>query len=134
MASSGDFNHIPEAIAAIKRGIAAAITAAASEGQQIAREHAAVDTGYMRDHVYHVTATESTYEDGEKSLPEIEKPPDDQTAYIASAARHSVFVEYGTSHMGAQPFMTPMAEAMRAKLPDLLREHIGNAIKDALGG
>lgn len=127
--ASGEFNHIAEAMKAIEDGIKKAIRDAATEGVKLAQDNAAVDTGYMRDHVYEVTSAGSTYQEGPLCLPEVEKPEKDTEALIASGASYSVYVEYGTHKMGSQPFMTPMSEALRARLPDLLAHSINDAIK-----
>ena len=52
---------------------------------------AAVDTGFMRDH--------------------IEYRVDGRKFHIVSQAGYSAFVEFGTSKMAAQPFMIPSVEA-----------------------
>lgn len=129
--ASGDFNHLPAVMHAIEEGIKRAIRDAAAQGVTLAQGAAAVDTGYMRDHIYAVTAEGSTYQEGPLSLPEVAKPDDDMTAFVASGASYSVYVEYGTHKMAAQPFMTPMAEELRAKLPDILANAINSGVKDA---
>jgi HK97 gp10 family phage protein len=61
----------------------------ASRAQAIA----AVDTGYMRDHI-------AADADGKA---------------ITSEAGYSGFVEFGTVHMSAQPFMRPAADTLSIK-------------------
>jgi len=63
----------------------------------IARQLAAVDTGEMRDKI------------------EITKHPryGSQIGTLEAKADHSIFIEYGTVNMDAQPFMTPAAEQGR---------------------
>jgi HK97 gp10 family phage protein len=65
--------------------------------EQIAKSLAAVDTGEMRDKI------------------EITKYPryGSQIGTLEAKADHSIFVEYGTVNMDAQPFMTPAAEQGR---------------------
>lgn len=65
-----------------------------------AKARAAVDTGYMRDH--------------------IEKRAFGSERVVISEAPYSGFVEYGTRNMAAQPFMRPALEAV--KWGDILRE------------
>lgn len=49
---------------------------------------------------------------------------------VAATARHSKFVEHGTSKAPAQPFMSPAAERSRRRWP----ARAGAMIKIALGG
>ncbi|MGZ6321664.1 MAG: hypothetical protein ACXWQR_20470, partial [Ktedonobacterales bacterium] len=65
-------------------------------------------------------------------LHEIEPPGDDTTGIAAVAATYGEPIEYGTSKMGAQPFVHPAAEAMRGKLPMILATAIAAAIKAAV--
>lgn len=58
----------------------------------LARKYAAVDTGYMRDHI-----------------------TEDGTA-VRSEAYYSGFVEWGTRFMAAQPFLRPAFEQVFANL------------------
>jgi len=81
--------------AAILNGIAEELGAPIEAVAEDARSGAAVDTGYMRDHI----RSEVTRED------------DAVVAKVVSEADYSGFVELGTSKMAAQPFMLPAAYA-----------------------
>lgn len=59
-----------------------------------AKELAAVDTGEMRDKIH------------------VEREEQGRYKVVAGAA-HSIFVEYGTHKMAAQPFMTPASRQVR---------------------
>lgn len=132
--SSGDFNHIADAIKALHEGLAQAVAETARAVRDEAKTHAAVDTGYMRDHIYAVTSEGSDYDGGgDKSLPAVEKPASDLEAVAASAATYSVYVELGTSRAVAQPFMLPAAESVRGKLPGVAAQHISIAFERRLG-
>src|ERR1700751_5206688 len=54
-----------------------------------------VDTGFMLNSVYTVTDEGSTYQGGAKALPEVEKPAEPATAYVAVAANYGIFQNYG---------------------------------------
>lgn len=93
-ASSGfAFNHIPQVTAAVVRQVEEAKVKVIELGYVEARAKAAVDTGAMRDG--------------------IEETPEG----LVATNDHSGFVENGTAHMPAQPFMKPAAEVMRIALP-----------------
>ena len=129
MAASGEFNHLPHAAAALHKALAEAVAKAAEDVRTLAQGYAAVDTGYMRDHIYTSTHEGSTYEAGNLSLPEVEKPPDDLTAFVVSAAHYSIYVEEGTSRHAAQPFMTPAAETERGRLAQSVGDRIRLAVE-----
>ena len=91
-----------------------------------------VDTGFMLNSAYVVTSRESTYTGGEKALPEIGRPPDDQTAYAAVAAEYAEYQNYGTSRLPARPFFEPAVDVVRpgfesavAAIQDRLAEAAG---------
>ena len=69
---------------------------AANAGAQGAKRRARVDTGEMRN--------------------AINAKPNGRGARVSSPAAHSVFNEYGTRRMSAQPFMRPSMADVRAAL------------------
>lgn len=69
----------------------------------LARELAPVDTGFMRDHI----------------LPIGEATSDNLKAVVESQAEYSIFVEYGTVNMDAQPFFTPAFESASKQLKNV---------------
>ena|SRR5690242_15236103 len=46
-------------------------------------------------------------------LPEVDKPTKKTTAIVAVGASYATYVEYGTVHMPARPFLTPAVELVR---------------------
>lgn len=109
---------------------ALAVGDVAHEVQAGAISMAARDTGSMAEGVYVATAKGSDY--GERTAaaraanPEVvileEITPDGpQEAIVGCAAGHSIYVEYGTVHMPAQPFLTPAAEVARGGLADAVK-------------
>lgn len=75
--------------------VSAAVRKTAADIKAGAQSRAPVDTGNLRSNI----RTRST---GKFS------------AEVVANAPYSVYVEFGTSKMGAQPFMVPAAEAQRA--------------------
>jgi HK97 gp10 family phage protein len=75
-----------------------------------AREYAAVDTGYMRDHtVAHKTG--------------------DTTAEVISTAPYAAYQEFGTYKMAAQPFIRPAIADGAIELPDLAAKEVNRYIR-----
>ena len=56
---------------------------------------------------------------------------DDLTADISSNAPYSAALEFGTSNIGARPFMTPAVEGQRAKHKERLQKAIMRAASHA---
>ena len=77
-----------------------------------AKIHAPVDTGFMKNNI-------------DTSGPAEQGPGQ---ALVTSAAEYSEHVEYGTSRMGAQPFMTPAVAEVEATQTEtaarILNKHI----------
>jgi HK97 gp10 family phage protein len=120
MADTVDFNHLPEIKAAIHKAAVQLVKKAAFDVQAAAMSKAPVATGYMKSSVYTVTSDASTYGagvvgggPGSYLLPQVPKPPTDEIAYVAVGANYGIYVEYGTSRMAAQPYLTPAADAVR---------------------
>jgi HK97 gp10 family phage protein len=84
-------DRIPEFIRRLPEAGEQLASAVAQEIGTDAQSRAAVDTGYMRDHIEVNKTGQGAYE-------------------IHSAAPYSGFVEEGTRYMGAQPFMRPACE------------------------
>lgn len=109
---------------------------AALDVQSHAQVNAPVDTGFLKNSIYTVTSESSSYgsvssptKKDSSILPEVEKPEDDQTAYVAVGANYGLFVEAGTRHTPAHPYLSPAVEAVRptfeeamSKVEDKLRE------------
>lgn len=80
--------------------IAAVLNEGAESCVSLAKQLAPVATGFMRDSI------EQTEE----------ATPDHLSVAMTSQADYSVFVEYGTVNMEAQPFMTPAFESARKQV------------------
>jgi len=86
-------SRIPQIRAAVEAKAAAATAKAAYDIEAIAKSLARVDTGYMKGAINAHGSSLSWN--------------------VHSPAEYSIFNEYGTSRMSAQPFMTPAAEQVK---------------------
>lgn len=121
------FNKLPELSAALAKAAEQIVRKAALDIERGAKERAPVATGYLRNSIYAVTHTSSDYGQGggeppkgASLLPEVEKPKDGHTAYVAVGANYGAFVELGTSKMAAQPYLIPAADAVRPAFTDAM--------------
>lgn len=136
---AGDFNNLPQLLDAIHKGTVVGVREATKTVSKDAAGWAPIDTGFLKASNYYVTSDNSTYSNSvgqaqsidafREVLPEVDHPNDDTTGIAAVAASYAIFVEMGTSRMGAQPFMHPAAEAMRGKLANIMAKWIAEAIK-----
>lgn len=78
------------------------------------RRNAPVRTGELRDGI------------------QAEHDEDGLGGNAVSTARHSTFVEHGTSSTPEQPFVLPAAEASRQRYPDRMRREVGSSIQEAI--
>jgi HK97 gp10 family phage protein len=83
----------------------------AMEAREYARTLAPVRTGRLRSGVY---AKTSGWE-----------------AQIGAEASYAIFVEFGTRHMQAQPFLRPAVEEYMPRLEEMLVEALDQAVVEA---
>lgn len=148
MADSGVvFNDFPEISNRLYTALKRVVKKTAFEIQKDAMVLAPVDTGFLRASIYTVTSESSSYGQGkygtggkrgkfnaykilrQESLPEVEPPSDDFTAYVAVAASYGIYIEMGTRFMNAQPYFQPAVDMNQA-----LFEAALGAIESQLGG
>lgn len=122
-------NNFPAIVDAFRTALSQTVRKVAFDGLAAAQSNAAVDTGFMKNSGYVVTAKDSTYssighpvaKEGEHgpdnvdsyALPEFAPPTDEYTAYVCFAANYSIYVEMGTHRAPAQPFLGPGMESVR---------------------
>ena len=108
-----------EARLAIHKAIAQTIKKAALDCEGRAKANAPVATGFLKSSIYTELRDSSDYGNadappsGAELLQEIARPPDDHTAYVAVGASYGVYVEMGTVHMAAQPYLGPALDAVK---------------------
>lgn len=103
----------------------------AANAQQQIQANGSVETGFMLNSVYVRTDEESTYTGGEKAFPEVEQPPNAQTAYVGVAANYAGYVNYGTRFMAAKPFFEPAIERTRPAFDEAIGR-VEDHLKEAL--
>lgn len=131
-----DFNHIPALKAALHKAIAEHVAKTAQEVKDGAVARSPDETGFLESSIYLVTHESSTYGQGVGAapedatlLPEVQKPEDDQTAYVAVGASYGEYVEFGTSKMPAHPYLIPAADAARSAFADPKLEDVLSKVK-----
>ncbi len=111
------YNVLPEVGERMLQTLDQIVRKAAFDIEAKAKAKAPVDTGFLKSSIYVETAHGSTYgkaggEGNGEMLPEVE-PPKKYQAIVAVGASYGVFIEFGTSRMPAQPYLTPAAEEVR---------------------
>ena len=84
----------------VRKNISDELNSAAQSCVSLAQQLAPVDTGFMRDHI---TQTEQA-------------SPTELKSVVESQADYSLYVEFGTVNMDAQPFFTPAFESAKRQL------------------
>ena len=122
-----DFNHFDDLADALEKASSQVVRKAAFDMQAHYTSNAPKDTSFMANSAYVVTSQESTYGQGGVSapegaylLPEVAKPDDNQTAYVAVGANYAIFVETGTRFAPAQPAFYPAVDAVRPGFEEAL--------------
>jgi HK97 gp10 family phage protein len=133
------FNHFGDIANAIPDIISKVVRKVAFDVQSDAQSLAPRDTGFLANSIYVKTSKDSSYSQvGQPTskdaslLPEMETPPDDQTAYVAVGANYGIYLEYGTRFQPPQPYLTPAVEAGQTSLENAASE-IESMIEDAIG-
>jgi HK97 gp10 family phage protein len=128
------FDNLPLVAAHLQKAAADLVRTAAFNVEARAKSLAAVDTGAMRAAIYTVTRDSSGYSaaaaeatsasaTAAEHLQDEEPRPEKATSAVVHAAMdYSDFVEHGTGHMAAQPFMTPAAAMETPRLQQALRK------------
>jgi len=117
------YNLLPEIAAKIEEMAGKVVRKAAFD--IVAHSMAAAPvgpTGFLKNSHYvevnggeneHPYSAVQTPEADQTLLPEVDKPTDKTTAIVAIGASYATYVEYGTVHMPARPFITPAVELVR---------------------
>ena len=125
-----DFNHYDEVFAGIDKQVNQLVRKTALDAEGIAKQESRVRYGFMRGAWYVITENFSDYTDlappepGYHEFPELAAPGHNE-ALIVGGAAHTVFNEYGTHKMAAQPMLTPAVEQIRQPFLDALQLVVG---------
>lgn len=116
------YNVLPELAAALHEIVSQAVRKSAFDIQKLAAENAPVDTGYLKSSIYTVTRNASTYGQnlasgppGSSLLDAVPAPESDTEAVVGVGANYGIYVETGTVHAPAQPYLMPAVEEERPK-------------------
>jgi HK97 gp10 family phage protein len=111
---SESFNHFDKVSDELIKALGDVVSKTAFDIQALAASNAPVDTGFLKNSVYTVTSKSSNYDGsgGEKMLSETPVPDNDLTAYVGVGANYGIYLEYGTVHQPAQPYLTPAVESV----------------------
>lgn len=97
-----EFNHFDRIARQLPQVVDKVVRKTAFEIESVAKSRAPVDTGNLK-------ASISTMVDGPAH------------AVVGTNVEYAPFVEYGTRHMAAQPYLIPAAEQARPKFLDACR-------------
>lgn len=135
------FNLFPELAKKLHDTVGELVRKGAFDMQALAADLAPVKTGHLKSSIYVVPGGGkggSTYGQNVEGdgvlLPEVKAPTSDQEAIVAVGADYGIFVEMGTSHMGAQPYLTPAAESIRGPFTAAMSHLEGAMLKGGAGG
>lgn len=97
-----------------------------------------VDTGSLQAGFYLVSRQNDTYNDAVSAaqavnpdvriLDECDAPEVDTIARLGNVAEHSVYIEFGTVNMPAQPYFFSTADQMHDELVDIFAQAVNEAI------
>jgi HK97 gp10 family phage protein len=128
-------DRIPEVSEHLHVALAKIIKTAAFNIEARAKNEAVVDTGAMRAAIYTVTRNSSGYssaaaqaeslQPGAPMQTEVPPPEKDTSAVVHAGMNYSVYVEYGTTKMAAQPFIAPAVAAEQPNFQQAIRRLAG---------
>lgn len=131
---------LPDLDAAMHKLAAAAVAKAAFAIEAEAKAHAPVDTGALKASISAITAGEDhsgvnyivaqAFNPG-ATLADAPQVESDLEAIVAVPMSYAAYLEYGTAHMPARPFLTPAVEAIQPELEQALAE-LGGELEQAI--
>lgn len=111
--------------AALRARAAELVAKAAFDIEAVAKQLAPVDTGALKNSISAVTAAGSDYDanvgiaqglNPQAQIAAAPEPADELEAFVVVPVHYAAYLEYGTVHMPAQPFLTPAVEAVAPSL------------------
>ena len=116
------FNHFDEVAQQLHDALGDVVAKTAFDIEALAASIAPVDTGFLKNTIYTRTYTSTDYKGGGRvskkakasgsyALPSVPSPPDPFTAYVGVGANYGIYVEMGTVHQPAQPYLAPATQA-----------------------
>ncbi len=122
MASGVVYNHLPEFIGKLRAARSQILRKTVLDIERAAKQKAPVRTGFLKSSIYGLTTDYSGYQaqpapPGAALFPEVARPEEGRGLVVVGAS-YGIFVEVGTRHMPARPFLTPAAMQV---LPDYIQ-------------
>lgn len=97
-----------------------------------ARLKAPVDTGALYNSIYvRLGKSGEMPAQGTQPLPQ---PGDDDTAHVGPSVDYGGYVEFGTSKMGAQPYLQPAVNDVAEELRSNPQQFVGHVFERGAGG
>jgi HK97 gp10 family phage protein len=125
-----DTKKLDELIAKSPEMVDKAIRSTTFDVEGNAKSAAAVDTGAMKASIFTKTSKGSNMPSSVPGDAELNDPTPDtpplMTAYVAPGVNYAAYVEFGTSKMAAQPFMTPAVEKADAAFIRYMQQIFGD--------
>lgn len=121
-----EFNHWDEVFADLDKKVNQVTRKAGFDAERIAKQRSRVDKGDMRAEWYVRTEDSSDRQElmGSDLFPEVEPTPHNEV-WLIGGSKHTIYNEYGTRYMSAQPMATPAIEEVRAPYLKALAEIVG---------
>lgn len=94
--------------AALDKAVAKALEEIGLTAEGYAKKACPVDTGRLRNSITHVTR------------------PSEKAVYVGTNVEYGPYVELGTRHNGAQPFLRPAATEHQSKYEAILEKNLKN--------
>lgn len=137
------YDLLPELAVKLEETVSKIVRKTAFDIQAMAQVAAPFDTGFLKNSIYcevNGGANEHPYssvmapvKEGQELLPEVDKPSKPTEAIVAVAANYGIYLEYGTVHGPARPYLTPAAEAMKVQFEHAMR-HLEEAMAKGSNG
>jgi HK97 gp10 family phage protein len=97
------FNKLPQVATGIHAGAVAEVAKAAHDIEAAAKAKVPVKTGLLQRSIHSVISAGGL------------------TATVGPSANYGIFIEFGTRHQGARPYMRPAAEAVYPRFTEAMK-------------
>jgi HK97 gp10 family phage protein len=121
-----EFDHWDEVADEMDQKVNQLVRVTIFKAEARAKPLARVDTGDMRNELYVRTEDSSsrTTSAGNDSFVEVPATPHNE-AWLVGGSGHTIYNEFGTSRMSAQPMIVPGIESVRHSFLEALRQMVG---------
>lgn len=133
-------DHSPEVLEALQNAVERGLMAIGEKAEAYAKDNitaqGAVDTGRLRNSITYALQghdgntlryTAAMQKAGEEAKPEAVPISEPDSVYIGTAVFYGPYIEFGTIHQKARPFLKPAVAEHAQEYWDTLRESLKNA-------